>query len=116
MWIFTQDGFISTVDNKEVAGKLTVRARDKRSLAFLADITNQDIKQVTGRDYPYRVYVTKAEFTEFLASHVESLDYGNFKDQVYNVRGEEFAHACAHVWEAMLGVTDDEALGRGLYA
>lgn len=116
MWIFTQDGFISAVDNNEVPGKLTVRARDKQSLKFLADITNQDIKQVSGRDYPYRVYATKHEFQEFLIAHVESLDYANFKNQVYTVRGSDFAHACGNVWEAMLGVTDDEALGTGLYS
>ena len=115
MWIFTQDGFISAVDNNEVPGKLAVRARDQRSLAFLAEITDQEIVQVTNRDYPYRVYVTKAEFTEFLAAHVESLDYPNFKSQVYNIRGSEYAHACANVWEAMLEVTDDAALGTGLY-
>lgn len=116
MWIFTQDGFISAVDNNEVPGKIAVRARDKRSLAFLAEITSQDIKQVAGRDYPYRVYVTKAEFTEFVASHIESIDYANFKDQVKTIRGRDFASACGSVWEAMLDVTDNEALGTGLYA
>ena len=116
MWIFTQDGFISAVDNKEVSGKLTVRARDKRSLAMLAEFTDQDIKQVDRRDYPYRVHVTKEEFGDFLLGHVDNLDYPNFKDQVYAVRGQQFASACGAVWAAMLDVTDDDALGRGLYA
>lgn len=116
MWIFTQDGFISAVNNNEVPGKLTVRSRDKESLALIATLTDQDIKQVDGRDYPYRVYATKEQYAEFLALHVENLDYPNFKDQVKKNRGYEFASACGRVWEAMLDVTDDQALGRGLYA
>lgn len=116
MWIFTQDGFISAVDNKEVPGKLTVRARDKRSLALLAEFTNQEVTQVDGRDYPYRVHATKEQFSDFLQAHVDDLNYPNFKDQVKSVRGRDFAAACGSVWAAMLDVTDDDALGRGLYA
>lgn len=116
MWVFTQDGFISAVDNGHVPDKLTVRARDKQSLALLADITQQEIKQSTKSDYPYRVYVTKAEFSDFLLGHVDELDYPNFKDRVYTSRGYDFAHACGKVWAAMLEVTDEEAIGTGLYS
>ena len=42
MWIFTQDGFVSAVDNGMVPGKLAVRARDKESLALLAELTGAD--------------------------------------------------------------------------
>ena len=116
MWVFTQDGFISAVDNNHVPGKLSVRARDKISLTFLADITNQEIKQSKNSDYPYRVYVTREEFADFLATHVDALDYPNFKDRVYASRGSLFASACSKVWSAMLNVTDKEAIGTGLYS
>lgn len=116
MWIFTQDGFISAVDNGHVPGKLTVRSRDKQSLQLLADLTQQDINQSMRSDYPYRVYVTREEFSNFLLAHVDSLDYPNFKNRVYDTRGEEFADACGKVWAAMLDVTDESAAGTGLYA
>lgn len=116
MWIFTQDGFVSAVDNGQVPGKLAVRARDKQSLELLADLTRQEIKVSTHRDYPYRVFVTKEELSDFMLAQVESLDYSNFKDRVHETRGSGFAHACGRVWEAMLDVTDDEARGTGLYA
>jgi hypothetical protein len=115
MWVFTQEGFISAVDNGHVPGKLAVRARDKKSLRLLADLTQQDIKQSVNSDYPYRVYVTKEEFTDFLAAHVSDIEYSNFKDQVFRTRGSNFAKCCGRVWEAMLNVTDDAALGTGLY-
>lgn len=116
MWIFTQDGFISAVDNGQVPGKLAVRARDKRSLALLAELTDQDILQLRDTDYPYRVHVTKEEFSDFLLAHVESLTYPNFKNQVYVTRGSKFAEACGEVWSVMLDVTDAEAVGTGLYS
>lgn len=116
MWLFTQDGFISAVDNKQVPGKLAVRARDKKSLELLADLTRQEIIQKMDTDYPYRVFVTKEEFQEFVAAQIESIDYGNFKNRVYSTRGENFAHACGDVWGAMLYVTDEEAVGTGLYS
>lgn len=116
MWVFTQDGFISAVDNNQVPGKLAVRARDKQSLRLLADLTEQEIVQRMNTDYPYRVFVTKEEFANFLIAHVESIDYGNFKDRVYVTRGRNFAHACGDVWSAMLHVTDEDAVGTGLYS
>ena len=116
MWVFTQDGFISAVDNGHVPGKLAVRARDKKSLELLAAITTQEITQSKNSDYPYRVYVTKDEFTSFMVSHVDAIDYSNFKNRVYSTRGSKFAHACSEVWSVMLGTTDKEAIGTGLYS
>ena len=116
MWIFTETGFISAVDNGHVPGKLAVRARDKESLAILAAVTDQEIKQSERSDYPYRVYVTKEEFSDYILAHIETLDYSNFKDRVYKTRGSIFARACGRVWEAMLDVTDAEAIGKGLFA
>lgn len=116
MWVFTQDGFISAVDNGFVPGKLAVRARDKRSLELLATLTGEEIVKLNHTDYPYRTHVTKEQFAEFLVTHVEDIDYKNFKDRVYTSRGKDFAGACGKVWDAMLDVTDAEARGIGLYS
>lgn len=106
MWIFTQDGFISVVDNNQVEGKLTVRARDKESLELLAGITGQEIVELPNRDYEYRVYVTREELTAFMASHIDALDYGNFKNRIWSSRGDTYHDACSDVWGAMLQVSD----------
>jgi hypothetical protein len=116
MWVFTQDGFISAVDNGHVPGKLAIRGRDKKSLELLAALTQQDIIQSKDSDYPYRVFVTREEFSNFLLAHVDTIDYSNFKDRVYATRGSKFASACGKVWSAMINVTDKEAIGTGLYS
>lgn len=64
MWVFTQDGFISVVNNGHVKGKLTARARDRQSLALLAEIADTEIVHTTNTDYPYRTYVTREQYTE----------------------------------------------------
>lgn len=116
MWVFTQDGFISAVNNGQVPGKLAVRARDKVSLELLAAFTEQDIQKSTNTDYPYRVFVTKEQLAEYLAVQIDAIDYANFKDRVWATRGDKYHRATGAVWEAMLGVTDSEARGIGLYS
>ena len=66
MWIFTQDGFVSAVDNGQVPGKLAVRARDKEALELLSISTGADIQEFRGTDYEYRVHVTREDFTKWL--------------------------------------------------
>lgn len=106
MWVFTQDGFISAVDNNQMPGKLTVRARDRKSLELLSDITGSPIVELPNRDYEYRVFVTRDDFASFLVSHVDHLDYGNFKNRIWDTRGEVYHDACSDVWGAMLQVSD----------
>lgn len=113
MWIFTQDGFISAVDNNQEPGKLTVRARDRQSLELLSALTDSPIIELPGRDYEYRVFVTREDFSSFLVSHVDHLDYGNFKNRIWATRGDTYHDACSDVWGAMLQVSDKAPTRRG---
>lgn len=106
MWVFTQEGFVSTVNHGRDDGKLTVRARDERSLHSLADMAEAEIAHTPHRDYEHRVFVSPAVYAEWLTMHVESLDYGNFKDRVKVSRGKQWARACGSVWGTMLDVSD----------
>ena len=106
MWIFTQYGFVSAVDNKQVPGKLAVRARDKEALEILSIATGAEIQEFKGTDYEYRVHVTREDFTKWLTMHVETLDYSNFKSRIWASRGEVYHDACSDVWGAMLQVSD----------
>jgi hypothetical protein len=118
MWVFTQDGYVSVVDNKEREGLLSVRARDRQSLISIAEIASQSIEFTPYRDYEYRTYATREQFAEWLALNVEMLNYHNFKDQVHKTLGDDYYHACGEVWVAMTTIKDDEAQDwyRGRYA
>jgi hypothetical protein len=108
MWVFTPDGFISAVDNKAKSGHLTVRARDRKSLETLQEMSGADIEFTPMRDYQYRVYVTKEMFQDFMNVMVDAIEYANFKDELYAVRGKTFARAAGQVWGIMCDVADQE--------
>ena len=105
MWIFTTEGFVSAVQ-KPGDTDLTIRSRDRASLATLAQITGHNINASQGTDYPYRVEVSREQFSHWLAQHVTNLDYANFKSAVGRQRGRSFAHPLMDVWSAMHAVTD----------
>ena len=108
MWVFSQDGFISAVDNGVKPGYLAVRARDRQSLVPLSELAEAEIEFTPNRDYQYRVYVTRAMFQDFMNLSIETLDYGNFKDRLKVSRGSKFAYAAGSVWATMHDVTDAE--------
>jgi hypothetical protein len=107
MWVFTQDGFVSVVDNGHVENRLCVRARDRASLEPLADLYDLTIiESANDADYEWRLYATRDELANWLVLNVETLDYPNFKNRVKETRGDKFAKACAAVWQDMLDVSD----------
>lgn len=108
MWVFTQDGFISAVDNKVKPGLLAVRARDRQSLEALSEMAGSEIEFTPRRDYQYRTYVSREMLEDFIKLSIETLDYPNFKDRLYASRGAQFAHAAGNVWTSMLAVADKE--------
>lgn len=108
MWLFTQTGFVSAVVDRDDNERLVVRSRDRASLEPLAGLSGDEIIVGAGTDYPYRVGCDRSVFQRWADQQIESIDYTNFKDRVYDTRGEDFAHALMGVWVAMLDATDDE--------
>jgi hypothetical protein len=111
MWVFTETGFVSAV-RKHGEVDLTVRARDRRSLEPLAERSNGKVEHSPLADYPYRISVSKADFSAWLVEAVERLTYTNFKSQVAVTRGYEYAHALGGVWSTMHDVEDENARQR----
>lgn len=112
MWVFTQTGFVSAVQNRHNPDYLVVRARDRQSLQELADVCAVEIKFMTGSDYPYRVFVSKEDFRSWMNDQIDFLDYDNFKNQVAITRGKDFARTLGSVWSTMHDVEDEEARKR----
>jgi hypothetical protein len=102
MWLFTEGGFVSAIRYKNDKDEITVRARDKKSLAEIIDRTGAEIIKLPNTDYPYRVIISDAEWASWVAEQALNIDYPNFKNRVYQTRGKDFAHLLSEVWGVML--------------
>ena len=109
MWIFTETGFISAVRTKQDQTLITIRARDHESLEGIAHLAGESIKRSPNGDYPYRVFVSEADFTKWLLESAAKLNYPNFKSRVAQTRGNKFVSALHNVWAVMHEVEDLEA-------
>lgn len=111
MWVFATDGFFNVVHDRnsptsgEEAGVL-VRARWKRDLETLlarrgaAFMAKHPIAHTPRADYPYRVRMTRRDWSALVLALADSIDYDNFKDEVGR-RDKARAHAYLDVWAAM---------------
>jgi formylmethanofuran dehydrogenase subunit D len=107
MWLFTTSGFISIVEKD--ANHLAVRARDSLSLSSLAQSYDVVIRKTPTADYPYRIFITKDQFKNWLSNQPGQIQYKNFKSEVTITRGKKFSSALLKVWSAMHLVEDKEA-------
>jgi hypothetical protein len=92
MWVFTETGFVSAVRKPEEPKYITVRAREKQSLEVLSELAEKPIIDTPYGDYAYRAW---------LSTSVDMLDDDNFKNRVWDTRGDEFHDALGAVWSAM---------------
>ena len=106
MWLFTETGFVSVVQDKEDSNKMVVRARDKKSLQPLMDAYGVKMVNLKNRDYPHRVFLTRKQFVDWLVESGETLDYNNYKTRVSQTRGHDFASPLHDVWATMLRLED----------
>ena len=110
MWVFTSTGFVSAVRKTDRPDVYTVRSRDRKSLEPLAQMAKVAIALSPNGDYPYRVFVAPAVFTEWVANQAGKIDYSNFKNQVSKSRGYEYTAALNDVWVAMLKTEDQSRI------
>jgi hypothetical protein len=100
MWLFTPKGFISVVaDKSNVKGDgLLVRARNKSHLDGIREYLSCDPFEVQVSDYAWRAWTTRLNISMFVMSHIASMDYTNFKNEIHDY---EYHDACLGVWEEM---------------
>lgn len=106
MWIFTQDGYVSAVASDQDRDKLVVRARDRESLEMLSEMIGDEPVELPNRDYEYRLFVDRKVFSQWLLLQAEGIDYTNFKNRIWQTRGDIYHDACSNVWGEMLNVSD----------
>jgi len=86
MWIFNEDGFFSTVVDRDDPTVLAVRSRDAMSLVNFCKVVGLDYKsdlvETRDRDYPWRVRVPKQVWVDYTETKASELDYVDFKSHM----------------------------------
>lgn len=89
MWLFTQRGFYSIVEDRQKPGNLLVRSRHWGDLAnFLPLVSVKgeprwQIVRTPDADYPYRLSLPRDLVKHAVMQLAGEIDYGNFKDQIH---------------------------------
>lgn len=117
MWVFTSAGFVSAVEHRNDKSSVMVRARDFASLKPICKFMGwNEQKTITSdfpSDYPYRLTMTKDQFSAWLADEVANyLTYANFKNEATRVRGHKYHDALMKVWSAMHALTPDRVINK----
>lgn len=105
MWIASKLGFYSIV-NKD--GHYHIRARKRADLQALIKATpkfDYEIESWPQADYRYRIRIPEEKFNDFaqvFATFVESIDYGNFKNEIAATPSQrDKLHAYHEIWGIM---------------
>jgi hypothetical protein len=111
MWVFNEDGFFSTVVDRDDPTVLAVRSRDEMSIARFCRHVGIDphVEAVftPERDYQVRVRVPKAVWVGYMASKADGLDYVDYKSHMterMHAGGFEFKQlkTLSAIWSIMV--------------
>jgi len=108
MWIFSEVGFFSVVEDHLDWRYVWVRARWKKDLVKLRSFVRKKkagcvigkIYETPGRDYPFRVHLKKGRWALALFSIGNEINYGNFKGAIQDVDPER-EQVYMRVWSVM---------------
>ena len=115
MWLMTQRGFFSIVQDPKNTSQFVVRSRSKRDLwNFCEDlgIDKKWIVETPNRDYPCRVFALKEEVGRWLAFQVGSLTYTNFKDHIHTLPDQKAKLTAYHDIWATMRKTEEKRSGK----
>jgi len=96
MWVFTNRGFVSIVENRGDPKTMVVRSR------FAGHIKNlfpkAKVLKTPQADYLYRAFIPRPLVVDKLSEAIEEIDYPNFKNSI----GDDRYHdACMDVWSTL---------------
>jgi hypothetical protein len=107
MWIYTPWGAFSVVKQRGSTGALTVRARlqsDLEQLRVRHLPTLGPVLHTTMTDYPFRAFVSPADFAKALAEIAEAIDYPNVKAETMRVSGLDRERVYHNIHAATVGL------------
>lgn len=103
MWLFTNKGFVSIVQDFQIPGNVLVRARSKKHLQDL--FPDQEVQVTPLADYRFRVSLPQAQIADRVREWVAGIDYTNFKDSIPD---DEYHDATLDVWRTMFAFQSDQ--------
>jgi hypothetical protein len=113
MWVFTTDGFYSTVEDRNDKARLIVRSRAKADALNLIewlgdhDFTSMAMQHTPDADYEWRLFIPRHAWAAYLMDVTKHLDYPNFKNAVAERQGSERADIYHDVWHVMWEFQED---------
>ena len=93
MWVFTNKGFLSIVQHKDMPDHFQVRSRVRAPLAYLWP--EHEVQVIDWADYRFRITILKKEVKPVIESELESIDYTSFK---HSCEDEEYLRALVTIW------------------
>tara|TARA_B100001287_G_C22365843_1_gene381896 strand:- start:54 stop:374 length:321 start_codon:yes stop_codon:yes gene_type:complete len=76
MWLYTDQGHVSVVADRNNDKKVFVRARNRISLLHF---WHHKVIEKKNADYKYRVHILKTEFAQYMYDYISKMEYDNFK-------------------------------------
>lgn len=119
MWIFTQAGYVSVIQNSDPkpGAELIVRARTRRHLEQVLNLALPENQVKTmiwptpGEDYPWRAPVDRNVVRDLAIASVEALDYDCFKRRAVDTLGRFDARVLGDIWGVSHYFSANETVG-----
>jgi hypothetical protein len=115
MWLFTTDGFFSTVIDKMEPGRMLIRARCEKDINNLFTKYRKacpSMRKPTSddtRDYRYRLSISKPDWVKLVAELASNVDYPNFKAAIHQRPDQENkGRPYLDIWSIMHAVQINE--------
>ena len=97
MWIVTNTGFVSVVEDCYDKSYVIIRSRQEAHLNAFCDIREGSVGYSPTADYQWRIRCKKTEFAELLMRQAFKVDYSNFKN---SIKDDDMKRFAGEVWNA----------------
>ena len=105
VWVIHPVGMFSAVMANDGTDRIVVRARVREDLVALQRwIPRAKIIKGGGTDYPFRVVVSREEWTAACVGLAEDVTYSNVKDEVERRQGRARHDVYMRVWSALFAL------------
>ena len=83
MWLYTNQGHLSVVEDMNNSARVLVRARNQKALAAFKEYK---VEFLPFADYKYRIHMAKEDFKIWMNNYIDNMGYTNFKNSLYYMK------------------------------